>query len=581
MMWHVEEMSPMILQKPATWEEAVQLFFGGIDVYPDHTEANQAEANSTAANQTTVYQVGVSKVGMNQSGESNHTQAASDLEMFEKYLEADTDFDLPERGDLREGVIVEIRPNEWLVNVGSKRDGVIPSALAIWERRWEVMSRSIKRDVVISKPPEDDSTFQLSMADALQQRDAQELLENGNIITRKVIGYNKSVLVIEFQHLKGFVPASHVIDMPRNMSEDQRRSELEGYSGSEMRLKVIEVDRHRRRLVMSQMLAEREYRDQPREQLLSTLRERDWITSPGLYDSSRLLDYESAVCHLLESRDKTKQQLEDDLRHPFLLVLDGLDEIPQSYSPERDALRTLAALLSRSILTLGDSNIYAHEQSLLWRRSVQAIGSKAGLERWQDADLHIVHFSGHGDATDGAMYLPCPGGAYSWSEGTPHRLWYCNGGKNQSCMRDNVGFPGKAKLSSAYRWLWATRSFCSALCLSVCHYRGEMNSHAINRLESVGKKSAASHLETGIMQYTMRAGKRLTRSMLNNESLLEQSSGTSCPQVHPCGTTEYQNRQLAVILMVLVGWGIFFAMGSQRARLVLITDQDLGATSVW
>lgn len=244
---------------------------------PRQADQNQPVENSAAENQTTANEMTVSEVGMNQSGESTYTAEASDLEIFEKYLEADTDFDLPERGDLREGIIVEIRPNELLVNVGSKRDGVIPqSDLAKLDPDF-VKNLHVGQvvDVVISKPPEDDGTFQLSMADALQQRDwldAQELLENGQIVTNKVIGYNKGGLTIEFRHLKGFVPASHVIDMPRNMSEDQRRSELEGYIGSEMRLKVIEVDRRRRRLVMSQMLAEREYRDQRREELFSTLK---------------------------------------------------------------------------------------------------------------------------------------------------------------------------------------------------------------------------------------------------------------------------------------------------------------------
>ena len=56
------------------------------------------------------------------------SQDQSDLELFEQYLQADGDFDSPERGDLREGVIVEIRPSELLVNVGSKRDGVVPQS---------------------------------------------------------------------------------------------------------------------------------------------------------------------------------------------------------------------------------------------------------------------------------------------------------------------------------------------------------------------------------------------------------------------------------------------------------------------
>ncbi len=253
---------------------------------PRQAEAVQTEANRTTnqtTNQTATNKTMTSEVGMSELSASNSGQNASDLEIFEKYLEADTDFDLPERGDLREGVIVEIRQNELLVNVGSKRDGVIPqSDLAKLDPEF-VKNLHVGQvvDVVISKPPEDDGTFQLSMADALQQRDwidAQDLLDNGKIVQHKVIGYNKGGLTIEFRHLKGFVPASHIIDMPRNMSEDQRRGELEGFIGSDMRLKVIEVDRRRRRLVMSQMLAEREYRDGRREELFTTLKVGDIIT---------------------------------------------------------------------------------------------------------------------------------------------------------------------------------------------------------------------------------------------------------------------------------------------------------------
>ncbi len=210
-------------------------------------------------------------------------QDQSDLELFEQYLEADGDFDSPERGDLREGVIVEVRPSELLVNVGSKRDGVVPqSDLAKLDPEFvKNLYEGQTVDVVVSRPPEDDGTFQLSIADALQQKDwiiAQKLLDSGEISTHKVIGYNKGGLTVEFNRLRGFVPASHIIDMPRNLSEDQRRIEFERRNGEEMRLKVIEVDRRRRRLVMSQMLAEREYRTHQKEALFTRLKVGDVVT---------------------------------------------------------------------------------------------------------------------------------------------------------------------------------------------------------------------------------------------------------------------------------------------------------------
>jgi small subunit ribosomal protein S1 len=215
--------------------------------------------------------------------DGSNSQGPSDLELFEQYLDAAQDFDIPERGDLLEGVIVEIRPSELLVNIGSKRDGIVPqSDLAKLDPEFvKNLQEGQTVDVVISKQPEDDGIYQLSMADALQQRDwitAQKMMDSGEISTHKVIGYNKGGLTVEFYSLRGFVPASHVVDMARNLSEDQRRGELEGRIGDSMRLKVIEVDRKRRRLVMSQMLAEREYQTQQRERLLTTLKVGDTLT---------------------------------------------------------------------------------------------------------------------------------------------------------------------------------------------------------------------------------------------------------------------------------------------------------------
>jgi small subunit ribosomal protein S1 len=210
-------------------------------------------------------------------------QRAADQELFEKYLEIDKDFDLPERGDLREGVIVEIRPTELLVNIGSKRDGIVPqSDLAKLDPEFvKSLQEGQTVDVLVSKQLEEDGIYQLSMADALQQRDwivAQKLLDSGEITMHKVIGYNKGGLTVEFHSLRGFVPASHVMDITRNLTEDQRRAELEGRINEVMRLKVIEVDRKRRRLVMSQVQAEREYQTKQRELLLATLKVGDVLT---------------------------------------------------------------------------------------------------------------------------------------------------------------------------------------------------------------------------------------------------------------------------------------------------------------
>ena len=122
---------------------------------------------------------------MQPSVENDAVEQDADLDLFEKYLEEDLPLDMPSRGDLCQGVIVEIRPNEVLVNVGSKRDGVVPqSDLSRLDPDFvKSLEEGQTIDVVISRHSDDDALFLLSMADALQRRDwvlAQELLDSGD-----------------------------------------------------------------------------------------------------------------------------------------------------------------------------------------------------------------------------------------------------------------------------------------------------------------------------------------------------------------------------------------------------------------
>lgn len=205
-----------------------------------------------------------------------------DRELFEQYLAEEEDLSLPERGDLREGVIVEVRPNEILVNVGAKRDGVVPqSDLSRLDDDYvENLVEGETVPVVVSKSTTDEGMLIFSIADALQKQDwltAEKMLENGEIGTYEVIGYNKGGLLVQYGHLRGFIPASHVVGLPRNLSEEERNQQLEQRIGKELPTKVIEVERRRRRLVLSQRLAEREYRAQRKAELFKVLKVGDVV----------------------------------------------------------------------------------------------------------------------------------------------------------------------------------------------------------------------------------------------------------------------------------------------------------------
>ena len=211
-----------------------------------------------------------------QSEEQQSEEQQADEMLFEQYLAEEEDLSLPVRGDLREGIVVEVRSNELLVNIGAKRDGIVPqSDLNRLEDDYAGTLREGETvPVVVSKLTTNEGMLVLSIADALQKKDwlvAEKMLESGEITVRKVVGYNKGGLLADFDHLRGFIPASHIVGLPRNMNEEQRNERLQQVVGQELPVKVIEVERQRRRLVLSYRLAEREYRAGRKAQLFEEL----------------------------------------------------------------------------------------------------------------------------------------------------------------------------------------------------------------------------------------------------------------------------------------------------------------------
>ncbi|NIN70318.1 MAG: S1 RNA-binding domain-containing protein, partial [Anaerolineae bacterium] len=98
------------------------------------------------------------------------------------------------------------------------------------------------------------------------------LLESGDVRQGEVVEYNRGGLVVEFGPLRGFVPASHLVAMKRGrLSPDQREEKLKAYVGQELPLRVIEVNRNRRRLILSERLAREQIREQSMERLLNEL----------------------------------------------------------------------------------------------------------------------------------------------------------------------------------------------------------------------------------------------------------------------------------------------------------------------
>jgi small subunit ribosomal protein S1 len=84
---------------------------------------------------------------------------------------------------------------------------------------------------------------------------AQELFDRDEIIVLQVHGCNRGGLLVQGEGLQGFVPVSHLIDIPGSMDEDDRQNKLAEYVGRPLNLKVIECEPSMERIVLSERAA--------------------------------------------------------------------------------------------------------------------------------------------------------------------------------------------------------------------------------------------------------------------------------------------------------------------------------------
>jgi len=84
---------------------------------------------------------------------------------------------------------------------------------------------------------------------------AQLAMEKGELFSLAISGANRGGLLVEWNGLQGFVPASHLKAILRNMDQHERTSELASRVGDSLTVRLIEVDPEQRRLVFSERAA--------------------------------------------------------------------------------------------------------------------------------------------------------------------------------------------------------------------------------------------------------------------------------------------------------------------------------------
>jgi len=183
-------------------------------------------------------------------------------------------FDEPRRGQLREGIIMQQREDGLVVDIGTKRDGIVPAADLAYLSGGSDFQVGQTVPVIVVQPRNNDGNVELSISQAKQQEDwlkAEQMKNDETVCEATVLESNRGGLTVEFGRLRGFVPMSQLIGFGRIRQASERYRRLGALVGKKMLLKVIEVNRGRRRLILSQQAAAKEWRTERRRQLLEEL----------------------------------------------------------------------------------------------------------------------------------------------------------------------------------------------------------------------------------------------------------------------------------------------------------------------
>ena len=179
------------------------------------------------------------------------------------------------RGDVLEGVIMSVERDGLLVNIGFKSEGVVPTGEmhSLGSDPLTKLSVGDKLHVFVVQPETADGQVWLSVDRARGEQGwliLQDRFESGEIFDAEITGYNKGGLLANVEGVNAFIPMSQVVGAKPG---SDGANPLSAQVGRGMRLKVIEINRRRNRVILSERAAMQEWRAEQKDRLLEELTE--------------------------------------------------------------------------------------------------------------------------------------------------------------------------------------------------------------------------------------------------------------------------------------------------------------------
>lgn len=214
------------------------------------------------------------------SGSTNAQGDQANNQSMEALLASESlSIDLPQAGEIRKGTIASISQNQILISIGAKSEGVVAGRELeqLTQEERDALKVGQEIDVFVIIPEDDNGNVVLSLKRALEQmtwENVEKMIADEVVIDTKIIGFNKGGLIAAIGNLRGFIPSSQVSAARRAQSSgDKPEQRWQKMVGQPISVRIIEVDRERRRLILSERAANTESRSSLKDRVIGELEE--------------------------------------------------------------------------------------------------------------------------------------------------------------------------------------------------------------------------------------------------------------------------------------------------------------------
>ena len=180
------------------------------------------------------------------------------------------------RGEIVEGMVMGASPDGLIIDVGTKTEAVIPQGemLSLGTDPATRLKAGDTVRVMVLQPSsaEGHAIVSLDRARGEEGWDTlQERFDSGEVFDALVTGHNRGGILVNVDGVNAFVPLSQVDSVRRD--DPDAAGALAGLVGNTVRLKVIELNRKRNRVILSERAAMAEFRKDQKEKILDDLHE--------------------------------------------------------------------------------------------------------------------------------------------------------------------------------------------------------------------------------------------------------------------------------------------------------------------